>query len=31
VLTTCIDCLVTQGGMSWEGGGGCQTTCPMAP
>jgi hypothetical protein len=25
---TCIDCLVTQGGMSWLDAAGCHTTCP---
>jgi hypothetical protein len=30
-VTTCFDCLVTGNGMSWADGGGCHTTCPMAP
>ena len=28
VNMSCIDCLVSHGGASWEDGGGCQTTCP---
>jgi hypothetical protein len=29
VNMTCIDCIVNSGGLSWEDGAGCLTTCPM--